>query len=202
MDLDEAILKRRSIREYKDKQIPFDKLTLLLEAGRHAPNSGNLQDFRFIVVNNKDKKNKIAEVSLKQFWMNSAPVYIVICSDFQRLKTFYKDRAEKYSNQNAAAAAMLISLKAVDLGLSSCWVNIFSQEQVSKILDVKEGFVPQIILTIGYQWEKKVKKPVQIKLSKITFFNSFGTKMTDVKNWGKEKYMDKIKKIFKNKLSN
>ena len=197
MNLDEAIQKRRSIRQYKDQQIPFEKLTLLLEAGRHAPSSGNLQDFKFIIVNDKDKKNKIANFSLKQFWMNEAPVFIVVCSDFQRLKTFYKEKADIYSNQNAAAAAMLLSLKAVDLGLATCWVSVFDQAQVSKILGIKGGIIPQIILTVGYQSEKNIKEKPKIKLSKITFFNEYGTKTTDVKNWIKEKYTDKIKNLVK-----
>ena len=131
--------------------------------------------------------------------MNSAPIFIVICSDLGKLKTFYKENAENYSLQNSAASAMLISLKAVDLGLSSCWVNIFDQKAVSRILRLPDSIISQIILTIGYQEEKPMKKLSKIPLQRITFFNKYGTRVINLKTWPKEKYIN-IKEIIKKKL--
>ena len=128
--------------------------------------------------------------------MNSAPVFIVICSDLSRLENFYKERAKDYALQNSAAASMLISLKAVDLGLSSCWVNVFDENAISRILRIPENVKPQIILVIGYEEEKSKKKPSRIPLDKLVSFNKYGTKIIDVKNWAKEKYLNKIKKLF------
>jgi nitroreductase len=196
MELDEVIKSRGSIRKYEPEPVPLDKIAALLEAARTAPNSGNLQDFRFIVVNDKIIKNKIAEASLRQFWMNSAPLFIVICSDIRRLETFYKERAREYSLQNSAAAATLISLKAVDLGLSTCWVNVFDQNLVSRILEIRTNVKPQIILTVGYKDEKPKKKPSRIPLNRITFFNKYDTRIIRLKEWAKEKYLDKVKKLF------
>ena len=199
MELDDIIKERDSVRKYQDKDVTIEKIGLILEAGRHAPTSGNLQDFRFVIVKEKDIKNKIAEASLKQYWMNSAPIFIVICSDLGKLKTFYKENAENYSLQNSAASAMLISLKAVDLGLSSCWVNIFDQKAVSRILRLPDSIISQIILTIGYQEEKPMKKLSKIPLQRITFFNKYGTRVINLKTWPKEKYIN-IKEIIKKKL--
>ena len=142
MDLDKVIESRRSVREYAKKDISFEKIILLLNAANHAPSAGNLQTFSFVVVNDKDKQNKIVEVSLKQFWMNQAPIFIVVCSDTQKLESYYKERGTKYADQNAGSVAMLLSLKATDLGLVSCWVNVFDQEKVSKILSLKHGINP------------------------------------------------------------
>ncbi len=196
MDLDEVIKKRVSIRKYEPKPVPLDKIAALLDAARTAPNSGNLQEFRFIIVNNKEVKNKVAEASLRQFWMNSAPIFIVICSDIGRLENFYKDRAKEYSLQNSAAAATLISLKAIDLGLSTCWVNVFDQNVVSRVLGIRSNIKPQIIMTLGYADEKPKKKFSRIPLNRITFFNSYDTRIIKLKEWAKERYLDKIKKLF------
>ena len=197
MDLDKVIESRRSVREYAEKEIPFEKIILLLNAANHTPSAGNLQTFSFVVVNDKDKKNKIAEASLKQFWMNQAPIFIVICSDIQKLETYYKERGTKYADQNAGATAMLIELKAADLGLASCWVNVFDQERVSKILNITSGIVPKIIITLGYEINSKIKQIPKARLSKITSFNKYGNKIADLKNWAKEKYSDKIRKLIK-----
>ncbi len=200
MNLDEVIKKRASIRKYLEKPVTLDKIALLLEAARTAPNSGNLQDFRFVVINNKVIKNQITETSLRQFWMNSAPVFIVVCSDLNKLETYYKERSKEYGLQNASAAAMLISLKAVDLGLSTCWVNVFDKNAISRILRLKDKVIPHIVLTLGYEENNQSKKKFsKIPLSKITFFNSYGTNIINVKVWAKEKYLDKIKKLFTKK---
>ena len=201
MEFDEVVKKRRSIRKYIGKEISLDKLILILESAKNSPSSGNLQDFRFIIVNDKDKKNKIAEACLKQDWMNSAPIFIVVCSDIKRLKEYYKSKADEYSLQNAAAAAMIISLKSTDLGLSSCWVSVFDQKEISQILRIKEGVIPQIILTLGYEYTLPLKPPQKISLDKILFFNKYGDKTTNVKNWGKENYLNKIKKLIKKSFS-
>lgn len=197
MELDKVIKNRNSIRKYKNKQIPFNNLVLLLDAAIHAPSSGNLQDFRFIIVTDKHKKNKIAELSLKQFWMNTAPVFIVVCSDIQRLKDHYPKRAEEYSVRNSAAAAILISLKAVDLGLDTCWVHVFDNTALSKLLRIKEGVIPQVIITVGYENEKPIKPIKPISLDRITFFNSYNSREIDVISWGKEKSIDKLKSLLK-----
>ncbi len=197
MELERVIKNRRSIRKYKNKQIYFNDLVLLLDAAIHSPSSGNLQDFRFIIITDKDKKNKIAELSLKQYWMNTAPLFIVVCSDLQRLKDYYPNRAEEYSVQNSAAAAMLISLKAVDIGLDTCWVHVFDPKSISRILRIKEGIVPQVIMTVGYEEEKPLKSLKKIPLDRITFFNSYGAREIDVNYWSKEKIIDKLKKSIK-----
>ena len=128
--------------------------------------------------------------------MNSAPIFIVICSDIGRLENFYKDRAKEYSLQNSAAAATLISLKAIDLGLSTCWVNVFDQNVVSRVLGIRSNIKPQIIMTLGYADEKPKKKFSRIPLNRITFFNSYDTRIIKLKEWAKERYLDKIKKLF------
>ncbi|MBI2671684.1 nitroreductase family protein [Candidatus Woesearchaeota archaeon] len=196
MELDAVIKERRSIRKYSDKMPKFEVIHNILESARSAPTSGNLQDFRFIVVHDKKTKEEIAEASLNQTWMNSAPVFIVVCSDVQRLESFYKERAKDYSLQNSAAAAMLISLKAVDLDLSTCWVNIFDQNAVSRILKLSPNIKPLIILTLGYKEENPKKPLLKIPLSRITFFNKFRNKSP---GWPIEKYLN-IKEVIKKKL--
>ena len=59
----EAIKKRYSCRNYLEKSIEKEKLNEILEAARLAPSAKNLQDWRFVVVTDKDKKKKIAEAA-------------------------------------------------------------------------------------------------------------------------------------------
>jgi len=52
--VEKVILERRSVRIYKDKQVPENLLRRILEAGRYAPSQGNFQPWRFIVIRDRD----------------------------------------------------------------------------------------------------------------------------------------------------
>jgi len=64
MDVLEAIENRRSIRKYRtDLPVEKEKVGVILEAAAIAPNAGNIQDWRFILVQDKEKRTQIAEDS-------------------------------------------------------------------------------------------------------------------------------------------
>jgi hypothetical protein len=52
--VEKVILERRSVRNYKDKQVPENLVRRILEAGRFAPSAGNCQPWRFIVIRDRD----------------------------------------------------------------------------------------------------------------------------------------------------
>ena len=60
MEVLDAIRTRRSIRKYKSEPIPEEKLRTILEAARLAPSAANRQPWRFIVIQNKDRKKALA----------------------------------------------------------------------------------------------------------------------------------------------
>lgn len=52
--VEKVILERRSVRKYKEKQVPENVVRRLLEAGRFAPSAGNSQPWKFIVVRDRE----------------------------------------------------------------------------------------------------------------------------------------------------
>ena len=155
MEVFECINTRRSIRNYLDIPVEWDKVGTILEAGRLAPNSGNIQDYNFIVVQDEEKRKTIAEASLRQHWMSKAPVYIVVCADLKKSERFYGVRGNRlYSIQNCAAAIENMLLTANSLGLGACWVGAFDENVVSRVLGIPDYARPQAIITIGYSDEK------------------------------------------------
>jgi nitroreductase len=86
MDVSSAILKRVSIRRFKQTPVEKAKIEKVLGAGRRAPSWGNTQPWRFIVVQDKAKREEIAKAS-GQPNIGGAPVLIVCCAtidDFTR----------------------------------------------------------------------------------------------------------------------
>jgi len=63
MDVMEAIRSRRSIRKYQDRPVEPERLMRVLEAGRIAPSAKNLQDWKFIVVRDGEKRRRLSEAA-------------------------------------------------------------------------------------------------------------------------------------------
>src|SRR3989338_6674650 len=101
METFEVIEKRRSIRKYLEVPIEWEKVGNILRAAQQAPSAGNLQDWKFVVVTDKEIRKKIANAALQQNWIEKAPVLIVVYSEPYKVKRFYGEIGEKvYSVQN------------------------------------------------------------------------------------------------------
>jgi len=180
MDTFECIKARRAVRKYLNKPVTWDDISNITEAGRYAPSAGNLQNWKFIVVLDKDKRKALAEAALKQYWMESAPVHIVIVSEPQKAERYYGARGERlYSVQNCAAAAQNMVLEAQNLGLATCWVGAFEEEMVKRVLNIPPEARPQIILTLGYAAEQP-DKPAKLPPEVITWYNKWRGKIKDI----------------------
>jgi len=180
MELFEAINKRRSIRNYSEEPVEWDKVVKILESAIRAPSSGNVQNWRFVIVTDKKLRSKLAEASLQQYWMENAPIHIIVCSDNFEIKKLYGERGEKlYSIQNCAAAIQNMLLTATALGLGSCWVGAFEDEAVARILGISGDVTIQAIITIGYTHEKPMP-PMHLTLEDVCYFEKYKNKIKDM----------------------
>lgn len=177
MDVMECIHTRRSIRKYQDIPVEFEKVGRIVEAGFQAPTSGNIQDYRFIIVQDKSKRAQIAEASLQQYWMEIAPTHIIVCIDIKRSKQFYGVRGERlYSVQHAAAATMNMLLAAHHFGLGACWIGAFDEEAIKSICGIPEYARPEAIITVGYADEIPPRPPKFI-IETFTYIERYGNKI-------------------------
>ena len=180
MDTLECIRTRRSIRKYADTPVEFEKLGSVLEAGRCAPSAGNLQDWKFILVTELSTRKQIAEACLQQYWMESAPIHIVICSQPEKSERFYGERGRKlYSIQNAAAAAQNMLLAAQDQGLGSCWVSAFADDMLRRALNIPGTVTPYVVITIGYADETPATPP-KFPIENVVFIEKWGNRLRDI----------------------
>lgn len=79
MDVSEAIQKRVTIRSWKPTPVEKEKIVKVLEAGRRAPSWGNVQPWRYIVVQDNARIEELAKVAGGQPHIRTAPVVIVCC---------------------------------------------------------------------------------------------------------------------------
>ena len=171
MTVEEAIRTRQSVRSYLDKPVEKEKILALLEAARLAPSAGNRQEGRFVVVTDPEKRRKIAEAAANQSFVAEAGCVIVCCAETD----FYRMRCGQYSYPiDVAIAIDHMTLRAVELGLGTCWIGAFYEDQVKKILNVPENIKVVELLTVGYPRDKSVRPKNRLELEKISFFEEWG----------------------------
>jgi len=154
MDVYQAIGSRRSIRAFKRDTVPEKILNKILEAAWWAPSAGNLQAREFILVTDPELKRKLCNAALGQSFIEEAPIDIVVCANERRSAQRYGQRGkELYCIQDATASVQNILLAAHALGLGTCWVGAFSEENVSEALNLPNGVKPIAIIPLGYPAE-------------------------------------------------
>lgn len=147
MNVFEAIKSRRSIRSYSDRKIEEDKLKKVLEAGRLAPSAGNMQEWKFVVVQDQDLKEKLGTAANNQRFIAKADVIIVGCAtEIEEIMT-----CGQYTYPIDLAIAMdHMSLQAVQEGLGTCWIGAFKEDEVKKILGIPPEVRVVELMPLGY----------------------------------------------------
>lgn len=173
MDVLEAIKGRRSVRAFRPDDVPNAVVEQLIDAARWAPSAGNIQPWEFIIVRNPELKRKLAEAALGQRFIEEAPVVIVVCANEIRSTQGYGMRGKNlYCIQDTAAAIQNLLLTAYSMGLGTCWVGAFREEEAKKALRIPEGIRPVAIIPIGYPAESPTA-PAKRSLKQIIHYETY-----------------------------
>lgn len=86
---------------------------------------------------------------------------------------FSPEALHSYIRYNVAIPLAYITLTAVALGLGTCWINDFSEEEAKKILGVPEGYIIVAMMTLGYP-EGTTPRRSRLAIDEIVFAESFG----------------------------
>ena len=163
MDFFDVIHGRRSVRHFADTPIERSQIETILEAGIAAPSAGNVQPWRFVVVESEEARTRLGS-ALEQRWAAAAPAIIVVCVDPRPSRGRYGDRGSLlYSIQDSAAATQNMLLACVALGLASCWIGAFDEEAIRASLGIKKPITPVAILPIGHSAQasgKQARRPL------------------------------------------
>lgn len=145
-----AIKRRRSIRKYKQDPVDKEKLLKVLEATRLAPSAMNRQPYEFVITSDTKTIERISS-ACNQKW--DAPIIIVVCAFPD--KAWIRNDGEEYWKADAATAMAFLSLQACEEGLGTCWIAAFKEEEIKKILKIKNESRVVAMTPLGYPAEKK-----------------------------------------------
>lgn len=155
LDLLNLILKRRSIRKFKDLKPNKELIKKIINAGLLAPTSKNKKPVELIVIDDKETLLKLKDCkSFGTSGFETAPYGIVVIGDSEKSDVWVED---------ASIAAAYMQLQAEGLGLGSVWIQIrerfsefdSSEKEVKKVLNIPEKYGVLCIILIGYKDEIK-----------------------------------------------
>jgi len=170
MDIYEAIRTRKSVRSFLDRDIEEDKLQRILEAVRLAPSAKNLQEWRFVVVKDRKKRELLAQAAYNQAFVGEAPVVIACCADTD--KYIMRCGLECYLIDLGIAIDHL-TLAAVSEGLGTCWIGSFEGERVKQILGIPQEIIVVELLPLGYPQDPAIKEKNRLSLEETVHYEKW-----------------------------
>ncbi len=181
----EAIRARRAVKHYDPSHlISAEDEATLKELLRTSPTSFNMQNWRFLIVKDKDLRKSLRAAAWNQAQVEDASLLFILCADLHawdkkperywedapkevqdylvpNIKPFYshkkwQQRDEAMRSVGIAAQTLMIAAKA--MGYDSCPMIGFDELEVAKIINLPENYVIGMIVTVG-----KALKPAQPK---------------------------------------
>lgn len=169
-----AIKSRRTTRKFKQTQLSHNDIYDLIDAARVAPTGANLQSLKYMIVADKDVREKmfphIKYAGYIPDWNPTfeecPPVFIVVLNDTSIKPT---DKCEV----DCGSAIMSMCLAATEKGIGSCWLGAISRPELKAVLNLDDKYDIPYLLGLGYpdQDAKEVEMTDSIKY----YFDDNGT---------------------------
>ena len=146
MDFAQVIKDRYSCKKYDGKPVTAEQLSSILEAGRLAPTSKNLQEQHIYVVQSAEGLAKIDKLTPCRY---GAPTVLVVAFNKDSVFT-YPGGKHSSGAEDADIVATHLMLAAAALGVDSCWINFFDPAVLARDLGLPEQEEILMLLDLGY----------------------------------------------------
>jgi nitroreductase len=158
----ELLKTRRSIRKYLPQQVEPEKIKLITQAALMSPASKRSNSWEFVVVQNSETMQQLAACRpIGSQLLHDSPLGIVVLADTTKSDVWIED---------ASIAAIIMQLQAQDLGLGSCWVQVYGRDKdeqtsaesyIRNLLSIPDNYGILCIISIGYRNEER--KPFDLE---------------------------------------
>lgn len=177
MEFSELIKLRQSVRKYSDRIVEREKIIVCLEAARLAPSANNSQPWKFIVVDDPQLKNRVAE-SAASLGMNKftyqAPVMVVVVLEKENLLSSLggKVKDKVFCHYDVGLAVGQFCLQAAELGLGTCIIGWFDEKKIRELLNINRNRRIPLIISLGYP-EEPVKEKKRKPAGEMSSWNEY-----------------------------
>lgn len=200
-DILSAIKNRRSFKNFDPQYtLSQEDLTAILDATRYTPTAFNIQNYRFLVVQDPEQREKLTKVAWNQPQINSCSALIVMCADMKAWekepRRYWadspKDVQELYADQmipayysgkeqvqrdeafrSASMASYALMMVAQAYGLESCPMDGFDFDQVKQIINLPDDHELIMFVALGKAAAEPKPRPAMLPLKELVRFDRF-----------------------------
>ena len=200
MNTKQAITSRRSIKHYDaEHKMPAEDVKELLSLAILSPTAFNIQNWRFVVVNDAALKSKIRAVSWDQAQVTDSSLFIILCADLsswnksperywknapQEVQNFLLPAIDNYyrgkdqvqrdeAMRSCGMAAQTLMLAAKSMGYDSCPMDGFEFDKVAKLINLPADHVVAMYVVIGKGTQEAWPRGGQLDLDQVVIENTF-----------------------------
>ncbi len=200
MDTFDAIYQRRAVKHYDpEHELTDDEIQKLMEAAIQSPTSFNIQNWRFVLVRDKDLRKKIRAAANDQAQVTDASLLIVMTADLKAwekspaqywrdappevaeilvnwMGPFYQGKEELQRDEamrSCGLAGQTIMLASKAMGYDSCPMIGFDPVQVADLIKLPEDHVIGFMIAVGKGTKAAWPKPGQLPLEQVVIHDSF-----------------------------
>ena len=194
-DVIKQLQNRKSIRKFTGEKVKEEDLKIILETAQRAANSSNCQQISLVVVRDKEKLKKIAELCDGQKHIEEADVFIYVLMDYYRGIYAAKSVGKKNISATSANGILvgtvdagimvnMIQTAAESLGYGTTVVGAVrssaSLQEISEFLNLPDYVFPIVGTTIGVPAEVKLTGPKpRVPLDTFAFINRYNTEKVE-----------------------
>jgi len=164
MDIYEATIRRRSIRQYKDTAVPYKILEKCVNTGRLAPSARNRQLCEYIIIDGEELLPKVfgsLTTWLGQERKKGDPLperlpkaYIIILINSTLESELGGTR--RMTTYDVGLSAENIILVALEQGVGTCPMLAFDEDELKLVLDIPDNYSVALVVALGYPDESPV----------------------------------------------
>jgi len=176
MEVIEAIETRRSIKQFDPRhEMSEEEIQKLLSLALLSPTAFNIQHWRFVLVKDRQLREKIRAVTWMQPQITDASLLIILCADLkawekqperywknapddvrqgvlEAIDTYYRGREQVQRDEvmrSCGIAAQTIMLAAKAMGYDSCPMDLSDFEEVGKLINLPDDHVVSMFVAVG-----------------------------------------------------
>lgn len=177
MKFSELAQRRQSNRKYKDQPVEKEKILQCIETARLAPSANNSQPWKFVVIEQKELKEKVANCC-NSLWMNKfsnqAPIIVAVVHERQNILSSIGNliKHKDYSQFDIGIAVNQFCLQAADLGLGTCIIGWFNEKGIKKLLNIPRYKRIALMISLGYS-DASIRPKARKSIEEMSSWNGY-----------------------------
>ncbi|MGY8870376.1 MAG: nitroreductase family protein [Pseudomonadales bacterium] len=200
METSEAIRSRRAIKHFDAQhEMSDNEINKVLSLAMLSPTAFNIQNWRFVVIDDDGLRQKIRDVSMGQAQVTDSSLFIVLCADLNAwqnkperywrnapvevqefmvpaIDDYYRGKEQVQRDEamrSCGIAAQTLMLAAKSMGYDSCAMDGFDFEKVSQLVNLPDDHIVTMFVAIGKSTKNAWERPGQLKFNEVVIKNSF-----------------------------